>query len=130
MMKVYSYISSSPPDTLERERRLAEISKEDNEKLWDFYVGLCSGRIKKPETINKESEEGNMTYQEWKVATTRSFWRNQGEISNFERQNPMTAREYKKRLENERKKRSEIMAIKDTAERHKKIAENMALFRY
>lgn len=71
-----------------------------------------------------------MTYQEWKVATTRSFWRNQGEISNFERQNPMTAREYKKRLENERKKRSEIMAIKDTAERHKKIAENMALFRY
>lgn len=128
MMKVYSYISSSPPNSPEREKRLAEIGEEDSSKLWDFYVGLCSGRIKKPETINKESEAGNMTYQEWKVVATRNFWRNQGEISNFERQNPTMAREYKKRLENERKKRSEIMAIKDTAERHRKIAENMALF--
>lgn len=129
MKKVYDYVFSVPPNSLERERRLAEISKEDNEKLWDFYVGLCSGRIKKPETINKESEERNMTYQEWKVATTRSFWRNRGEISNFEHQNPMTAREYKRQLEEEKKKRSEILAIKDTTERHKKIAENMALFR-
>ena len=128
MMKVYSYISSSPPNSPQREKRLAEIGEEDSSKLWDFYVGLCSGRIKKPETINKESEAGNMTYQEWKVVATRNFWRNQGEISNFERQNPTMAREYKKRLENERKKRSEIMAIKDTAERHRKIAENMALF--
>lgn len=38
MMKVYSYISSSPPDTLEREKRLAEISKEDNERLKEILL--------------------------------------------------------------------------------------------
>lgn len=63
MMKVYSYISSSRSNSLEREKRLAEIGEEDSSKLWDFYAGLCSGRIKKPETINKESEVNTMRYK-------------------------------------------------------------------
>ena len=69
-----------------------------------------------------------MNYQQWKVLSKSSAAKNQIAVSNFERQNPMTAREYKKRLEDEKKKRSEIMAIKDTRKRHEEIAKNMQLF--
>ena len=54
LYQLYLYVFSTPSDSEEREKRLAEISDEDSEKLWDFYSGLCSGRIK-PENINKES---------------------------------------------------------------------------
>ena len=133
MMKVYSYISSSLPNSPEREKRLAEIGEEDSSKLWDFYVGLCSGRIKKPEIINKESEVSTMnkekritSYKDFKDALTRTNCYKM--LCEFERQNPMTAREYKRQLEEEKKKRSEILAIPNTRARHKAIYENMALF--
>ncbi len=70
-----------------------------------------------------------MTYQEWQKATKSNSWQNQGKLSDFERENPTTAQAYKKRLETEKKKRSEILAIQDTMARHKAIYENMALFR-
>ncbi len=127
LYQLYLYVFSTPPDSEEREKRLAEISDEDSEKLWDFYSGLCSGRIK-PENINKESEESSMTYQQWRAATKSNSWQNRGKLSDFERENPTTAQAYKKRLEAEKKKRSEILAIKDTRARHKAIYENMALF--
>ena len=45
----------------------------------------------------------------------------------FGRKNSSKTRDIK-RLEEEHKKRSEILAIPDTIARHKAIAENMALF--
>ena len=45
----------------------------------------------------------------------------------FRRRNSAKTQDIK-RLEEERKKRSEIMEIPDTMARHKAIAENMALF--
>lgn len=52
----------------------------------------------------------------------------QRRVIDFEYQNPQTAKDYKKRLEEEKKKRSEILSITDTMTRHKAISENMALF--
>lgn len=128
MKKVHDYVFSTPPNSPERDRWLAEISKEDNEKLWDFYSGLCSGRIKKPENTNKECEVNTMTYDEWKILSISNSGAKQRHVIDFERQNPMTAKDYKKRLDEEKKKRSEILSIPDTRSRHKAIYENMALF--
>lgn len=69
-----------------------------------------------------------MTYQEWKKANRSSDRSFLNAVFEFELQNPATAWAYKKRLEKEQKKRSEIMAIKDVKVRHKAISENMALF--
>lgn len=69
-----------------------------------------------------------MTYSEWKSLKKSSAGRDSKLVFNFECQNPITARDYKKRLAEEQKKRSEIMAIQDTMKRHKAISENMALF--
>ena len=73
MKKVCDYVFSAPPNTPEREKRLAEISKEDDEKLWDFYSGLCSGRIKRPETKNKESEENSMNVYDSKIKKLKTL---------------------------------------------------------
>lgn len=131
MEKIYNYVYSAPPGSPEREARQAELNMDDRAALWDYYSGLCSGRIKRPEIKNKESKElGGLTmnYQQWKALSKSSAVKNQIAVSKFERQNPMTASEYKKRLEDEKKKRSEIMAIEDTRKRHEEIAKNMQLF--
>ncbi len=69
-----------------------------------------------------------MTYSEWKALKKSNVGKKQRRVIDFEYQNPQTARDYKKRLEEEKKKRSEILQITDTMTRHKAISENMALF--
>lgn len=102
---------STPPNSAEREQRLAEISKEDDEKLWDFYSGLCSGRIKRPETKNKESEESRMNinngkpkkienYEDFKKALTKSGYYQT--LVELKRSDPARYERYQKRMEREK----------------------------
>lgn len=82
MKSICDYVFSAPPNSPEREKRLESISEADNDKLWGFYSGLCSGRIKRPETKNKESEDRTMniytgkrkqieSYEDFKAALTK-----------------------------------------------------------
>lgn len=147
MVKIYNYVYSAPPNTKEREKRLAEIGEENSSKLWDFYCGICSGRIKEPERTNSEvntmGEKKIASYEDFLKAlrcgesnVLFKFRRNNPERyayyakqmgAGFGRKNSSKTRDIK-RLEEEQKKRSEILAIPDTTERHKAISENMALF--
>ena len=147
MVKIYNYVYSTFPNTPEREKRLAEIGEEDSSKLWDFYCGICSGRIKEPEHTNGEvntmDEKKITSYEDFlKALRCREsnvlckFRRNNPEKyayyaeqmeASFRRKNPVKKRNVE-RLAKEKKKRSEIMGISDTMARHKAIAENMALF--
>ena len=63
-----------------------------------------------------------MNYQQWKALSKSSVGKNRKAVLSFESQNPIVAREYRKRLEDEKKKRSEIMSIEDTRKRHEEIA--------
>lgn len=108
MKKVHDYVFSTPPNSPERERRLAEIDKEDDEKLWDFHSGLLSGRIKKPEAINKESEVNGMnkekkiaSYEDFKKALTRTG--SYKTLCEFKRNNPETYKRYLEKMETERR---------------------------
>lgn len=44
MVKIYNYVYSAPPNTKEREKRLAEIGEEISSKLWDFYCGIWTNK--------------------------------------------------------------------------------------
>lgn len=107
MMRVYNYVFSTPENSPEREKRLAEISKEDNEKLWDFYSGLCSGRIKKPESQIKKSEVHNME-QEKKIESYEDFKKALKQpdyyqvLTELKRSNPARYESYRQRLEKEK----------------------------
>lgn len=149
MAKIFNYVFSAAPNTQEREKRLAEIGEEDSNKLWDFYCGICSGRIKEPEYTNEEHEANNISRE---IKSYEDFLRalrcsNASVLFKLRRSNPETYAHYVdqletsfahkntktsrdiKRLMEEKKKRSEIMEIWDTRERHNAIYENMALFR-
>lgn len=69
-----------------------------------------------------------MTYQEWQKASKSTLIPDVLAVNNFEKENPILAAEYKKRLTKEREKRSEIANIKDRAARLRAISENMGLF--
>ena len=106
MEKVYNYVFSVPPGA-ERDKRLAEISKEDNAKLYDFDMGLRSGRIKKPENQSKESEESGMnkerkiaSYEDFKKALTRTG--SYKTLCEFKRNNPETYKRYLEKMEAEK----------------------------
>lgn len=113
MKKVYDYVFSSPPNSPERDRRLAEINEKDSDKLWDFYSGLCSGRIKKPEATRKESEENNMNintgkakkienYEDFKKALTKSGYYQT--LVELKQNNPSLYEYYQQRLEKEKER--------------------------
>ena len=69
-----------------------------------------------------------MTYQEWQEASKSTLIPDILAVNNFEKENPILAAEYKKRLAAGQKKRSEIANIKDRAARLRAISENMELF--
>lgn len=69
-----------------------------------------------------------MTYQEWKALNKSKWQLDIKEVMEFESLRPIDAMEYKKRLAEEKKKRSDIAGIKDRSKRLKAIAENMHLF--
>lgn len=127
--KIYNYVYSAPADSLERMSRLSGLSDSDSQDLFDFVVGLRDGRIK--ESDIDEIWKGDrqiMTYKEWK-ALNKSKWQvDIQRIMDFETMYPLDAKEYKKRLSEEKRKRSEIMQIKDTKKRREMIAKNMDLF--
>lgn len=129
--KIYEYVYSAPADSPERMSRLSGLSDSDSQDLFDFVVGLRDGRIK--ESDIDEIWKGDrqiMTYKEWK-ALNKSKWQvDIQRIMDFETMYPLDATEYKKRLSEEKRKRSEIMQIKDTKKRREMIAKHMDLFEY
>ena len=131
MAKLHDYVYSTPANSPEREKRLAELSDTDQEQLYDYKVGLLSGRIK-PEQHYKHQQEqkGNekMTYKEWKEANRRNTVEAMNAAIDFKVNHPDIDSRYRQRLEADEKKRSEILAIKDVSERTKTIAMNLELF--
>lgn len=73
MKKIHDFVFSSPPNSEERERRLASISKADDDKLWDFHCGLLSGRIKRPEEPKEESGANSMNVYDGKIKKIENY---------------------------------------------------------
>ena len=97
-------------------------------------MGICSGRIKAPEVAGKERE---MSIVSGRYDLLCEFKRSNPEAyacyaeqmgASLGHKKPKKTRDVE-RLVEEKKKRSEILAIQDTMERHKAIYENMALFK-
>lgn len=110
MKRIRDYVFSTPRNSPERERRLAEISEEDSAKLYDFDIGLLSGRIKRPENQNNESEESGMNkekktitnYEDFKKALLRSA--SYRTLCEFKQSNPELYKKYIEKWEAERSK--------------------------
>lgn len=114
MAEIFNYVYSTPPNTAEREKRLAEIGEEDASELWDFLTASRNGRYDLLCKFKRSNPESYACYAEQMGAS-------------LGHKKPKKTRDVE-RLVEEKKKRSEILAIQDTMARHKAIYENMRLF--
>lgn len=73
MMKIYTFVYSTKPRSPERDARIAELSDKDLSALYDFDMGLMSGRIKRPEEQNKESEDSRININNGKSKEIKNF---------------------------------------------------------
>lgn len=112
MKRIHDYVWSTEPNSPERTKRLEEIQKnypEEDSKLWDFHSGLLSGRIKKPEATNKESEVKTTMNKEKKIASYEDFKKaltrtgSYKTLCEFKRSNPETYKRYLEKMETERR---------------------------
>jgi hypothetical protein len=121
---------------------IAEMKQEGNETMtYEQFVKKSEsgekGTLRELSKFAKESQELYRQYRErYHREQDDKFRRNNPERyvyyieqmgAGFGRKNSSKTQDIK-RLEEERKKRSEILAISDTMARHKAIVENMALF--
>ena len=131
MARLHDYVYSTPANSSEREKRLNELSDADQEQLYDYKVGLLSGRIK-PEQHNEYQQEqkGNeeMTFKQWKEVNRKNTIEAMNAAVDFKVNHPDIESRYRQRQQEEERKRSEILAIKDNAERTRMIALNLKLF--
>lgn len=63
-----------------------------------------------------------MTYAEWKVLDASKETKDIKLVANFERNNPATAMEYRKRKNEERQNMEDIMKIQDRETRLRKLS--------
>lgn len=126
--KIYHYVYDTPADSPEREKRLSELSDSDSEALYDFTIGLMSGRIKESDISNVQKGDGNMTYREYRVLKNRGNYLDETKVYGFEKENPELATSYMNRMLQDAEKRSKIMAIKDPDKRCIAIAKNKDIF--
>lgn len=108
MKKIRNHVFSVPPGA-ERDKRLSEISEADSARLYDFDVGLISGRIREPKNRIKESEGSSMnnekrirSYQEFVKAWSRTS--NYHRLVEFHRNFPEVYEDYMQRMEREKLK--------------------------
>lgn len=130
MARLHDYVYSTPANSPERERRLAELSDTDQAALYDYAVGLLSGRIKPEQHNEYQQQKGNeeMTYKEWKEVNRKNTIEAMNAAVDFRVNHPDMDSRYQQRQQEEERKRSEILAIKDNAERTRMIALNLKLF--
>lgn len=132
LAQLHDYVYSTPMNSPEREKRLAELTDSEQEQLYNYKVGLLSGRIK-PEEYHEHQQQqqkgnGEMTYKEWKEANKKNTVEAMNKAVDFRVNHPDIDSRYRQKQEADERKRSEIMAIKDVAERTRMIALNLDLF--
>lgn len=94
--RLYERVYSTKPNTKEREAELAKLSDEDNAALYDYSVGLLSGRIKKSGG-NAEMEKEQRSYEWYKKKMDEADIGNMKIISQFSFECPALYQSYRER---------------------------------
>ena len=100
--RLYDNVYSTKPNSPERTAALAKLSESDQEALFDFDMGIRSGRITKPK--NYEQEGKTMTYQQYKNKMESDEKGTMQEVSQFAMKSPELYRQYKERYDKEQDK--------------------------
>ncbi|MDE7200874.1 MAG: hypothetical protein K2O91_02980 [Lachnospiraceae bacterium] len=98
--RLYDNVYSTKPNSPERTAALARLFESDQEALFDFDMGIRSGRITKPKNYEQE-ENGSMTYEQYKNKIGSDKSGTMQEVSQFAMKSPELYRQYKERYDKE-----------------------------
>ncbi len=94
--KVFSMLQNSP----EREKAISALSESDRHALYDYDMGVRSGRIQE---IKIDSwEESEMTYEQYKRKMNSDYKGKLRDISKFAQENTELYQQYNERYHRER----------------------------
>lgn len=97
--RIYNYVFSTPRNSPERTARLEALSEADQEALYDYDMGIRSGRIKKAEVIEEMAKERN--YEWYKAKMNSEASGTMQEVSQFAFDCPALYTEYRNRYKAE-----------------------------
>ncbi len=98
--RIYDKVYSTKPNSPERTAALEKLSEIDRENLFDYDMGVRSGRIKKTE-VKEEMAAGQKSY-EWYVSKMNSDESGtMQEVSQFAMQCPELYQQYRERHQQE-----------------------------
>lgn len=105
--KIHDEIFSMPPNSKERMEKLEKLSEVDRERLFDFDMGLYSGRTKKPKNYEQE-ENGTMTYEQFVKKSESDEKGVMQELSQFAMKSPELYQRYREKWQAERSEQQRL----------------------
>lgn len=99
--KLHSKVFSTPRNSPEREQAYSALSEADRAAVFDYDMGIRSGRIKAV-NINEQEENETMTYETFKKKSDSGETGTMQELSQFAIKCPETYSKYRERYQTER----------------------------
>lgn len=98
--KLHNKLFSTPRDSPEREQTYSVLSEADRAAVFDYDMGIRSGRIKAV-NINEQEEKGNMTYEQFKRKSESDEKGVMQELSQFAMKSPELYQQYREKWQAE-----------------------------
>lgn len=98
--KLHNKLFSTPRDSPEREQTYSVLSEADRAAVFDYDMGIRSGRIEAV-NINEQEEKGNMTYEQFKRKSESDEKGVMQELSQFAMKSPELYQQYREKWQAE-----------------------------
>ena len=105
--RLHNKVLSTPRDSPEREQAYSVLSEADRAAVFDYDMGIRSGRIKAV-NINEQEESGNMTYEQFKQKSDSNKRGVMRELSQFAMKSPELYRQYREKWQAERSEQQRL----------------------
>lgn len=99
--RIYNHVFSTPRNSPERTARLEALSEADREALYDYDMGIRSGRIKKTE-VKEIMADGTKSYEWYKRKMESEKSGTMQEVSQFAMQCPELYKRYREQYQAEK----------------------------
>ena len=105
--ELHNKVFSTPRNSPEREKAYSALSEVDRTAVFDYDMGIRSGRIKAV-NINEQEERENMTYETFKRKSDSSEKGTLRELSKFAKESPELYQQYRERHHREQDEQQKL----------------------
>ena len=105
--RLHNKVFSTPRNSPEREQAYSALSEADRAAVFDYDMGIRSGRIKAV-NINEQEESENMTYETFKWKSDSGKRGTLRELSKFAKESPELYQQYRERYHREQDEQTRL----------------------